>query len=132
MRFMMLYKPGKETNTPPTQEHMAAMGAFIDEMAKSGALLATDGLQSSSKGARVRIEKGKITVIDGPFTETKELIAGFAIVQAKTKAEAIEMAKRFLKVVGEGESEVRLMQDAPAFDASSIPAASGASQGTRG
>ena len=132
MRFMMLYKPGKETNTPPTQEHMAAMGAFIDEMAKSGALLATDGLQSSSKGARVRIEKGKITVIDGPFTETKELIAGFAIVQAKTKAEAIEMAKRFLKVVGEGESEVRLMHDAPAFDASSIPAASGASQGSRG
>jgi hypothetical protein len=129
---MMLYKPGKETNTPPTQEHMAAMGAFIDEMAKSGALLATDGLQSSSKGARVRIEKGKITVIDGPFTETKELIGGFAIVQAKSKAEAIEMAKRFLRVVGEGESEVRLMHDAPAFDASSTPAASGTSQGTRG
>jgi hypothetical protein len=128
MRFMMLYKPGKETNTPPTQEHMAAMGAFIDEMAKSGALLLTDGLQSSSKGARVRIDKGKITVIDGPFTETKELIGGFAIVQAKSKAEAIEMAKRFLKVAGEGESEVRLMHDAPAFDASS----SGASHGTRG
>jgi hypothetical protein len=132
MRFMMLYKPGKETNIPPTQEHMAAMGAFIDEMAKSGALLATDGLQSSSKGARVRIDKGKLTVIDGPFTETKELVGGFAIVQAKSKAEAIEMAKRFLKVVGEGESEVRLMHDAPAFDATAIPAASGTSQGTRG
>jgi hypothetical protein len=132
MRFMMLYKPGKETNIPPTQEHMAAMGAFIDEMAKSGALLATDGLQSSSKGARVRIDKGKLTVIDGPFTETKELVGGFAIVQAKSKAEAIEMAKRFLKVVGEGESEVRLMHDAPAFDASATSAASGARPAARG
>ena len=132
MRFMMLYKPGHEANTPPSQEHMQAMGAFIDEMAKSGALLATDGLQSSSKGARVRIDKGKFTVIDGPFTETKELVGGFAIVQAKSKAEAIEMAKRFLKVVGEGESEIRLMHDAPAFDASAMSEASGASQGARG
>jgi hypothetical protein len=117
MRFMMLYKPGKE-DVPPTQEHMAAMGRFIEKMAKSGALLATDGLQSSSKGARVRIASdGKFTVTDGPFTETKELIAGFAIVQAKSKAEAIELAKQFLKVVGEGESEVRLMHDQPAFEA---------------
>ena len=95
------------------------MGRFIGEMAKEGVLLATDGLQPSSKGARVRISDGKFTVTDGPFTETKELVAGFAIVQAKSKQHAIELAKRFLKVVGEGESEIRLMHDAPAFDAGS-------------
>lgn len=118
MRFMMLYKPGKEDNVPPTEEHMAAMGRYIEKMAKSGALLATDGLQSSSKGAKVRrTSDGKVTVTDGPFTETKELIAGFAIVQAKSKAEAIEMAKEFLSVAGGGESEIRLMHDQPAFEA---------------
>ncbi len=118
MRFMMLYKPGREDDVPPTEEHMAEMGRFIGEMAKSGVLLATDGLQSSSKGSRVRITSdGKFTVTDGPFTETKELIAGFAIVQTKTKAEAIELAKRFLKITGEGESEVRAMHDQPAFQA---------------
>ena len=119
MRFMMLYKPGRESTAPPTQKEMAEMGEFIEEMARSGALIATDGLQHSSKGARVRVSDGKFTVTDGPFTETKELIAGFAIVQARSKQEAIELAKRFLKVVGEGESEIRLMQDAPAFDANS-------------
>ena len=118
MRFMMLYKPGTESDAPPTQQEMETMGQFIQDMAKAGVLIATDGLQPSSKGARVRISGGKFTVIDGPFTETKELIAGYAIVQAKSKAEAIELAKRFLEVVGEGESEIRLMHDVPAFDAS--------------
>ena len=121
MRFMMLYKPGRESDAPPTQKEMAEMGQFIEEMAKEGVLLSTDGLQPSSKGARVRITGGKFTVIDGPFTETKELIAGYAIVQAKSKQEAIELAKRFLKVVGEGESEIRLMHDVPAFDSTSTP-----------
>jgi hypothetical protein len=94
---------------------MAKMGAFIGELAQSGVLLATDGLQPSSKGARVRLSRGKLTVTDGPFTETKELIAGFAIVQVKSKAEAIELAERFLKLAGDGESEIRLMHDMPAF-----------------
>ena len=119
MRFMMLYKPGKESDAPPTQQEIAEMGRFIEEMAREGVLLATDGLQPSSKGAKVRISNGKFTVTDGPFTETKELIAGFAIVQARSKQEAIELAKRFLTVVGEGESEIRLMHDQPAFDAGS-------------
>lgn len=121
MRFMMLYKPGSESDAPPTQQEMAEMGQFIEEMAREGVLLSTDGLQPSSKGARVRISGGKFTVTDGPFTETKELIAGYAIVQAKSKQEAIELAKRFLKVVGEGESEIRLMHDVPAFDSASAP-----------
>jgi hypothetical protein len=115
MRFMMLYKPGRESDAPPTERELAAMGQLIEEMAKAGVLIATDGLQPSSKGARVRILGDKFTVTDGPFTETKELIAGFAIVQVKSKAEAIELARRFLKVVGEGESEIREMHDTPAF-----------------
>ncbi len=125
MRFMMIYKPADtkdmEAGVPPSQEHMAEMGKFIEEMAKAGVLLATDGLQPSSKGARVRLSGGKLTVTDGPFTETKELIAGFAIVQAKSKAEAIELAKRFLKLAGDGESEIRQMHDAPAFAANQAP-----------
>jgi hypothetical protein len=117
MRYMMLYKPGRETDAPPTEKEMADMGQLIGEMAKAGVLIATDGLQPSSKGAaRVRIlADGKATVTDGPFTETKELIAGYAIVNVNSKAEAVELAKRFLKVVGEGESEIRLMHDQPAF-----------------
>jgi hypothetical protein len=115
MRFMMLYKPGSESDAPPTQQEMAAMGQLIEEMAKAGVLIATDGLQPSSKGSRVRISGDNFTVTDGPFTETKELIAGYAIVQVKSKQEAIELAKRFLKVVGEGESEIRQMHDAAAF-----------------
>jgi hypothetical protein len=117
MRFMMLYKPGVETDAPPTREEMGAMGALIEEMAKAGVLLATDGLQPSKKGARVRVTNGTFTVTDGPFTETKELIAGFAIVQVQSQDEAVEWAKRFLSVVGSGESEIRQMHDAPAFEA---------------
>jgi hypothetical protein len=119
MRFMMIYKPADTTDmeagVPPTQDEIAKMGKFIEEMAKSGVLLATDGLQPSSKGARVRLSGGKLTVTDGPFTETKELIAGFAIVQVKSKAEVIELAGRFLKLAGDGESEIRLMHASPAF-----------------
>jgi hypothetical protein len=118
MRYMMLYKPGRESDAPPTEKEMADMGQLINDMAKAGVLIATDGLQPSNKGARVRIlADGKITVTDGPFTETKELIAGYAIVNASSKAEAIELAKQFLKVVGEGESEIRAMHDQPAFEA---------------
>jgi hypothetical protein len=115
MRFMMLYKPGRESDAPPTQQEITAMGQLIGEMAQAGVLIATDGLQPSSKGVRVRITDGTFTVTDGPFAETKELISGYAIVQARSRDHAIELAKRFLQVVGEGESEIRLMHDAPAF-----------------
>jgi hypothetical protein len=119
MRFMTIYRPADtkdmEAGLPPTQDEMATMGAFIEEMARSGVLLATDGLLPSSKGARVRRSKGKVSVTDGPFTESKELIAGFAILQVESKAEAIELTKRFLDIAGDGESEVRQMYDEPAF-----------------
>jgi hypothetical protein len=116
---MMLYKPGRESTTPPTQAHMEEMGRYIGEMAQAGVLLATDGLQHSAKGARVRLTSAdRFTVTDGPFTEAKEVIAGFAIVQVASKAEAIEHAKRFLTLMGEGESEIRLMHDMAAVDPS--------------
>jgi len=119
MRFMMIYKPANfkdsEAGIPPTPEHMAEMGKLIGELVQSGALLATDGLQASSKGARVKLSDGKVVVTDGPFTETKELIGGFAIFQLQSKAEAIQLSERFLKVAGEGEVEIRQMQDSPAF-----------------
>lgn len=114
MRFMMLYKPGYETDEPPTPETMAAVGALIEDMARSGVLIATDGLRPSSNGVRVRVDGGDFVVTDGPFTETKELVAGYAIVRARSKEHAIELAKRFLAIMGEGESEIRLMEDAAA------------------
>ena len=121
MRFMMLYKPGRESDAPPSPEEMAKVGRLIEEMARAGVLPATDGLAPSSKGARVRIDGGTFTVVDGPFAETKELISGYAIVNATSKEHAIELAKRFLEVMGEGESEIRLMHEAPAFEQDSRP-----------
>ena len=104
MRFLSIYT-AKESNQPPTPEHMAAMGSLIEEMMKAGTLLGTEGCLPSTKGARVRISNGKFTVTDGPFTESKELVGGFALLEAKSKEEAVELAKRFLNVVGEGECE---------------------------
>lgn len=114
MRFLAIYR-SKETGIPPSPENMAAMGKLIEEMAKAGVLLATEGCQHSSKGARVRITDGKFSVTDGPFTETKEIVGGFALFQVKSKEEAIEWTKRFLTLCGEGESEIREIYEAPAF-----------------
>jgi hypothetical protein len=87
MRFMAIVKANKdsEAGVPPSKELLAAMGKFNEEMAKAGVLLAAEGLQASSKGARVRFSGPKRTVIDGPFAETKELIAGFWLLQVKSK-----------------------------------------------
>ena len=115
MRYITLYKPGEEATSPPPQQVEVAMGQFIQELAQSGKLIATDGLQHSSKGAKVRIADGKCTVTDGPFTEAKEMIAGYAIFEVASKAEIIELAKRFLTILGTGESEIRLMPDKPAY-----------------
>ena len=115
MRFLCVYRPGKpESDAPPSQEEMAAMGKLIDEMTRAGVLLAAEGCLSSSKGARVRVDAGKYTVSDGPFPETKELIAGLCLLQVKSKAEAVEWTKRFLSVVKEGESEIRQLHESPA------------------
>jgi hypothetical protein len=113
MRFLSIYRPDKKTaGVPPSKEHMAEMGKLVEEGTKAGTLLATGGLLPISKGgARIRCSGGEITVIDGPFTESKELIAGFAIIKAKSKEEAIEGARRFLKIAGDGESELRQIME---------------------
>ena len=117
MRVMVIVKASKdsEAGVLPKQQLLAEMGKFNEELVKAGVMLAGEGLHPTSKGKRVRFSGTNRTVIDGPFTETKELIAGFAIVQVKSKAEAIELAGRFLKLAGDGESEIRLMHDTPAF-----------------
>ena len=106
MKFLSIYKT-VERNTPPSAEEMAAMGKLIEEGMKAGTLLGTEGCLPSALGARVRRTAGKLSVMDGPFTESKEVVGGFAILQANSKEEAIQIAKDFLKVVGDGECELR-------------------------
>ncbi len=117
MRFMMLYKPDRESEVgpPPSGESLAAMNKYIEERMQAGELLSTEGLLPSSRGARVRLSGGTITVIDGPFAEAKELVGGFAIVEAGSKADAIEMAKRFLRFAGDGEIEARQIAEMSDF-----------------
>jgi hypothetical protein len=112
MKFLSIYK-SVERGVPPTQDEMDKMGKLIEQEMKAGTLVATEGCLPSALGARVRISGGKVTVTDGPFTEAKEVIGGFAILQANSKAEAIEMTKRFLEVTGEGECELREVYEAP-------------------
>ena len=96
MRFMVIVKANKdsETGVLPNAKILAEMGKFNEELVKAGVMLAGEGLQPSAKGARVRFSKGKKTVIDGPFAETKELVAGFWLWQVKSREEAIEWLKR--------------------------------------
>jgi len=96
MRFMVLVKANKESEAGvlPDEKILAAMGKYNEELVKAGVMLAGDGLQPSSKGARMRFESKKRTVIDGPFSETKELVAGYWIWQCRSKEEAIEWLKR--------------------------------------
>jgi hypothetical protein len=112
MRFMMIVKASKdsEAGVMPSEELLAAMAKYNEELVKAGVLLDATGLQASSKGARVKFSKGKVTVVDGPFPETKELIAGYWMIQAKSKQEAIDWAKRVPAPHGEavdGEIEIR-------------------------
>jgi hypothetical protein len=112
MRFLSIYK-SVETGRPPSQDEMERMGQLIEEYMKSGELLATEGCLPSALGARVRRDGTKVTVTDGPFTEAKEVVGGFAILQARSKEHAVELAKRFLEVAGEGECEIRQIYEAP-------------------
>jgi hypothetical protein len=113
MRFMMIVKANKdsEAGVMPSPELISAMGRYNEELMKAGVLLDLAGLQASSKGARVRFSAGKRSVVDGPFTESKELIGGYWIIQAKSLAEAIEWAKRAPAPHGEGQdSEIEIRQ----------------------
>ena len=117
MRFISLIRVQENTGQVPSEQLMHDMGKLIDEMTRSGHLVSTAGLRPSSEGVRVRLQRGKLSTVDGPFTVTKEVIGGYAILQAKSKAEAIELTKRFLKIHGDDwdiTCEVRQL-DGPEF-----------------
>jgi hypothetical protein len=112
MRFIVMVKATKESEAGvmPSPQLLADMGKFNEELAKAGVLLAGEGLQASSKGARVKFSGTQRTVIDGPFAETKELVAGFWLWQVKSKAEAIEWVKRCPNPMPAGESVIEIRQ----------------------
>src|SRR5262245_10881521 len=122
MRFMVLVPASKESEAGamPPKELLAAMGKFNEEMVKAGVMLAGEGLAPSSKGARIKYEGGKTTVTDGPFTESKELIAGFWMIQCKSKEEAVEWMKR-APFGGGVQIEIRQIFEFTDFPADSFP-----------
>ena len=124
MRFMVMVKATKESEAGvmPSQKLLEDMGKYNEELVKAGVILAAEGLQPSSKGARVRFSGNKRTVIDGPFTETKELVAGFWLWQVKSLAEAIEWVKRCPNPMpGESEIEIRQVFEAEDFGPALTP-----------
>jgi hypothetical protein len=124
MRFMVMVKANKDTEAgvPPDEKMLSEMTAFNEELSKAGVLLAGEGLQPSSKGARIKFSGSKRNVVDGPFTEAKELIAGFWLWQVRSKEEAIEWAKRCPNPTGaEGEPEIRQIFEAEDFGPALTP-----------
>jgi hypothetical protein len=119
MRFLSLIRIDENTGQKPSQRLMDEMGKLMDEMTREGTLVTTAGLRPTKEGVRVRSRHGKLSVTQGPFTETKEIIGGYAILEAKSKEEAVELTKRFLEVHGDEwnvECEVRAL-DGPEFGA---------------
>ena len=117
MRFLSLIRIDEKSGRAPSEQLMQDMGKLIDEMTRSGVLISTAGLRPTAEGARVRLRGGKLFVTDGPFTETKEVIGGYAVLDAKSMHEALELTKRFLRIHGDEwdiECEVRQL-DGPEF-----------------
>jgi hypothetical protein len=114
MKFLMTYE--STSKEPPTAEQLEAIGKYTMEMVKKGVVLMTGGLQRPAKGTHVRLASGKFSVTDGPFAETKELIDGFALVQASSREEATRIAESFMRVAGDGEGEVLQV-----FDPGDVP-----------
>ena len=117
MRFLSMIRVNENTGQVPSNQLMEDMGKLIDQMTREGVLVLTAGLRPTKEGARVRLSKGKLSTVDGPFTETKEVIGGFAILEAGSMDQAIELTERFLRIHGdtwEIECEVRPM-DGPEF-----------------
>ena len=134
MRFMVMVKATKdsEKGVMPSERLLTEMGKYNEELVKAGVMLAGEGLQPSSKGARVRFSGEKRTVIDGPFAETKELIAGFWLIQVKSKEEAIEWVKRCPNPFpGESEIEIRQVFEAEDFGPEFTPEARAAEERMR-
>ncbi|HZS69789.1 MAG TPA: YciI family protein [Burkholderiales bacterium] len=125
MRFLSMIRIDEKTGQAPSEQLMQDMGKLIDEMTRSGVLISTAGLRPTAEGVRVRLRRGKLFVTDGPFTETKEVIGGYAVLEAKSKQEAIELTKRFLRIHGaqwDLECEVRQL-DGPEFGVQASPEA---------
>jgi hypothetical protein len=110
MKFLMTYQQ-KPDAPPPTPETMAAIGKYSEEMIRSGVVILTGGLVRPSHGIRVELQGGKFNVTDGPFAESKELIDGFALINAASKEEAIEHARKFMSIAGDGSGEILQMFD---------------------
>ena len=109
MRFLgyTLANEDEQPTEPPSPELFETMGKFVEEATKAGVIVATGGLAPTSEGARISLKEGEYTVVDGPFTEAKEIVGGWAIMECRDLQEAIEWSKRFLGVLGEGEVRVR-------------------------
>jgi hypothetical protein len=105
-RYLMMYTPDKDDDSP---EHRAKVGAYAENLMKAGTLVSMGALLPPSSGGRVKQTGGKVTVTDGPFPETKEMIVGWAVLNAATRDDAMELAKAFLRVAGDGEIQVRAM-----------------------
>ena len=117
MRFLSMIRVDETRGQVPSEKLMQDMGQLIEEMTRAGVLVRTGGLRPSKEGARVRLRQGKLSAVDGPFTETKEVIGGFAILEAESMPKAIELTKRFLRIHGDEwdiECEVRPI-DGPEF-----------------
>jgi len=125
MRFLILRRADKDTEggVMPSEKLFAAMGKYMEDMGKAGILLAGEGLHPTSKGARVKFSGGKPTLIDGPFIETKELIAGYSMIEVKSKQDALEWVKRWPAIDGDGnvELEIRQVFEAEDFGAEFTP-----------
>jgi hypothetical protein len=117
MRFLSMIRVDENSGQVPSEQLMADMGKLIDEMTRKGVLIRTAGLRPTAEGARVRLRQGKLSTVDGPFTETKEVVGGFAILEAGSLREAVELTRQFLKIHGDTwdiECEVRQL-DGPDF-----------------
>ncbi len=119
MRFLSMIRVDENTGQVPSERLMSDMGKLIDEMTREGTLISTAGLRPTSEGVRVRLDGGKLSTTDGPFVETKEVIGGYAVLEADSRDEAVELVKRFLRVHGDEwniECELRQL-DGPDFGA---------------
>jgi hypothetical protein len=112
MRYLSIFK-APERNAPPSLDEISRMEALIQKSMREGTLIATEGCLPSALGVRVRKSGNAITVTDGPFTEAKEVVGGFAILEARSKEHVIELAREFLQVAGDGECEIRQIYTAP-------------------
>ena len=133
MRFISMIRIEENTGQVPSEQLMSDMGKLIEELTSAGRLISTAGLRPTSEGFRARLRRGKLSVSDGPFTETKEIIGGYAILEAKSKEEAVELTRRFLKIHGDEwdlECEVRPL-DGPEFGSEGCGAV-GPEYGTEG